>query len=287
MKNARITFYHDEVMEDSLHLYQPNTQKIVIQNQEQLQLHICYDDCTISSLFLIIENSHVTLIEEYQGQLDSLQMQIFVSKNASLFRFGLYLQLQNQVKLIRRIHNEGTYHNVLLDLSDAHLLHDEEVELVTQESKCHLFSAIYAKDHFQKKYATKFNHQALHTLSDCKIFGVCNDFAQMVIATDAYIKKGAKRTKATQEGRIINLTKTASGTIFPDLHIDENDVEAAHSCSVGSVNLDHLYYLQTRGFSYEQGKSLLIKSYFTPIYQYVQDEKLKQKVEMAIQKRIG
>ena len=47
-----------------------------------------------------------------------------------------------------------------------------------------------------------------------------------------------------------------------ELHIDENDVEAAHSCSVGSVNLDHLYYLQTRGFSYEQAKSLLIKSYF-------------------------
>ena len=48
-----------------------------------------------------------------------------------------------------------------------------------------------------------------------------------------------------------------------------------------------LYYLQTRGFSQEEGKNLLIKSYFTPIFKFIEDESLKEKLQLAIQKRIG
>ena len=287
MKNAKITFLNNAVTLDSNKLFNKITNTIEIIDKQDLVINVLYDNCSFSNLSMVIKNSKVTLIEEYQGNIKPLNMEIEISNDSSLFRFGLYENLETELKLVRIIKNYGYYQNVLLDVSKNSVSHEEETSLLSPLSRCDIFSAIYANNKAIKDYKTKFSHQVVHTSSDCKIFGICNDFAKMTITTDAYIKKGASNTKATQEGRIINLVDTASGIIFPDLHIDENDVEAAHSCSVGSVNLDHLYYLQTRGFSYEQAKSLLIKSYFTPIYQYLNDKELIDKVTKAIEKRIG
>lgn len=287
MKNVKLHFYKNAIVDDPSHLYNPFTQKITIQNLSNTMVTITFEDEIPSSLTFELVHSNILLVEEYKGELVSNCETFHIDADSKLTRIGLYIDVDASLKLKREVLNEGYYHNIQLDVSDASISMDEKVQLLHPDSSCLMNSAIYAQKKNTKFYTTNFIHQKPSTKSDCKIYGVCNDSAQLSLATDAYIIKGASQSKAKQEGRIIHLTGNCKGVIYPDLHIDENDVEAAHSCSVGSVNLDHLYYLQTRGFSMQEGKNLLIKSYFTPIFQYISDESLKEKMQLAIQKRIG
>ena len=102
-----------------------------------------------------------------------------------------------------------------------------------------------------------------------------------------YIKNGAIGSVTNQEGRIINLSDTCSGIVLPNLHIDENDVEASHSCSVGSVNADHMYYLQTRGLTSLQARNILIRGYFNPLLENINNEEIKEELIKVLEQRIG
>ena len=123
--------------------------------------------------------------------------------------------------------------------------------------------------------------------SKAQLFAINNDNAHVSIYTDAYIKNKAVGSKTNQEGRIINLSDKCSGIVLPNLHIDENDVEASHSCSVGSVNQDHLYYLETRGLTPLQARNILIRGYFNPILENIENEKIKEEIIEILQQRIG
>ena len=162
-------------------------------------------------------------------------------------------------------------------------------EITENEQKINteLTEAQLELDKAKKQYQTNLNHYEANCNSKAQIFAINNDFAHVSIYTDAYIKNGAIRSITNQEGRIINLSQTCSGIVLPNLHIDENDVEASHSCSVGSLNQDHMYYLQTRGLSENQARSILIKGYFNPIIKNIDNQEIVEEILKVLEQRIG
>lgn len=265
--------------------YHQITSTIHIKNQKNYVLNLTYIQ-QIPNLKMIIENSNVTLLETFTLLQPELDISISIDENSKLQRIALFVEKQKDCKIIRNIQNKGDYQSVQFDLADFQVENEENIFILNQNSKVEVIAGIYASQNNHKFYQTKLNHQVGNNLSSCRIFAICDDYAQVKIHTDAYIKNGAKSAKTTQEGRIINLSSTASGIVLPDLHIDENDVLASHSCSVGSVNQDHLYYLQSRGFTAIEARNLLIKSYFTPILKQIHDEKLKENLTKALDKRM-
>lgn len=259
---------------------------ITIKDKKDYQLNITYIDNYPSKIIFKIVNSQVTIIENYENLENKINFEIDIDKNSDVLRLSLFLEKQNDLEVIRIVNNKGNYKSLQFDLANFNIKNFEEINLNDIQAKSEVFSGIYASYKNRKDYQTKINHLAKESYSKCKIFGVCDDFASIKIFTDSYIKNGASLANAMQEGRIINLKDSASGIVLPNLHIDENDVMASHSCSVGSVNLDHLYYLQSRGFSESQARNLLVKSYFTPILQIIEDEILKERLAIALDKRI-
>ena len=63
-----------------------------------------------------------------------------------------------------------------------------------------------------------------------------------------------------QDTKIINLSDSHS-KINPNMYIDVDDVEARHSSVIGSFNEEELFYLMSRGISYDEAVKLLIKGY--------------------------
>ena len=63
------------------------------------------------------------------------------------------------------------------------------------------------------------------------------------------IAKGATRSNAVQESRVLMLSERARGDANPILLIDEDDVTAGHAASVGRVDPLQLFYLMSRGIT--------------------------------------
>ena len=71
--------------------------------------------------FLTFElvHSNILLVEEYKGELVSNCETFHIDADSKLTRIGLYIDVDASLKLKREVLNEGYYHNIQLDVSDA------------------------------------------------------------------------------------------------------------------------------------------------------------------------
>lgn len=99
------------------------------------------------------------------------------------------------------------------------------------------------------------------------------------------IVKGAKRSKCHQKSHCLTIDNPKKARVLPVLNIDEDDVEASHSLSSGTIDEEILFYMNSRGLDKKNALNLILKSYLMPndnYYDAFESGKLIQ--EKAIQK---
>ena len=279
--------YHFKSASDTFEGFDLSTNTLTIENQNDKTIYITFDSYLPEKFNINVVNSNVTIIENYIGDISSCHYIINVDENSKLHRFSIIVETTNKLSILRDINNKGFYQSMQIDLTSQSVKSDENINLNNQESFASVIDGIYAINHSTKKYQTNLNHYEANCESKAQIFAINNDYAHVSIFTDAYVKNKAVRTVTNQEGRIINLSENCSGIVLPNLHIDENDVEASHSCSVGSVNQDHMYYLTSRGLTSLQARNILIKGYFNPILENITNEEIKNHIIEVLEQRIG
>lgn len=266
--------------------FNSKTNTLVIKNTKDT-IYITFNDCAIETLNLEIINSDVVIIENYIGSIKPFNLNINIDENSKLNRLSILVDVSNSVNIKKSINNKGFYQSMQIDLTDHSVASEEDINLIKSEAYALVIDGIYAISNSNKKYKTNLNHYESNCESKAQIFAINNDTAHVSIFTDAYIKNKAIGSVTNQEGRIINLSDKCSGIVLPNLHIDENDVEASHSCSVGSLNQEHMYYLQTRGLTQLQARNILIRGYFNPLLENISIEEIKTSIIKVLDKRIG
>jgi Fe-S cluster assembly scaffold protein SufB len=66
------------------------------------------------------------------------------------------------------------------------------------------------------------------------------------------------------------LSEKARAEAIPSLLVDENEVNASHAASVGTLDEQKLYYLMTRGYSKLDAKKLMSFGIFEPFLDEVE-----------------
>ena len=93
---------------------------------------------------------------------------------------------------------------------------------------------------------------------------VCLNDADFVLNVIGNIVKGAKRSICKQKSNCLTFESPKRSKILPVLNIDENDVEAAHALSSGTIDEEVLFYMNSRGLTKKESLSLLLMSYLLP-----------------------
>ena len=266
--------------------YDNKTNTLTIKDSEDTY-YLTFDNYIPSELKINVINSNVVIIENYKGKINPCHFIINIDETSTLNRFSMIVDVTSRQQIKRGINNLNVYKSMQIDLTKKSVKSEENINLNKQEAYALVIDGIYALDKAKKQYQTNLNHYEANCESKAQIFAINNDYAHVSIFTDAYVKNKAVRTITNQEGRIINLSENCSGIVLPNLHIDENDVEASHSCSVGSVNEDHVYYLTSRGLTTLQARNILIKGYFNPILENISNEEIKNHIVEVLEQRIG
>lgn len=145
-------------------------------------------------------------------------------------------------------------------------------------------SASLVKGH--KDYVMEVINYAPHTTGTMKNFAVMMEGGNLNIDAIGKIVKGAHGSQSHQTSRALCFEAGQHATIVPELLIDEDDVQASHAMSMGSVDPDHLYYMQTRGLSYSQCISLISAGYLMPITDTIEDETLRERLRSQLEKEM-
>jgi Fe-S cluster assembly protein SufD len=114
-------------------------------------------------------------------------------------------------------------------------------------------------------YRMLIDHHGRRTSSDVFLKGAVEDDAQSVFTGLLRIEKEATRTSTFETNRNLVLSDNAKAQSVPNLEILCDDVVCGHASSVGPLEKDHLYYLQSRGLGRERAERLLIRGFFQEV----------------------
>jgi Fe-S cluster assembly protein SufD len=126
------------------------------------------------------------------------------------------------------------------------------------------------------------DHAAPNGTSDLLSKGVLTDRARAVYSGWVHIRPGARRSDAFQTNRNIVLSDQAKADSIPNLEIENNDVRCGHAASVGPVDLDTMFYIQSRGISEAEAQKLVVNGFFQEVLDRVTLPEVRSGLEAAI-----
>lgn len=97
-------------------------------------------------------------------------------------------------------------------------------------------------------------------------------------------KEGCKRAIGKENENCILLSKNAKSKSLPMLLCHEEDVEGEHGVASGKIDENKLFYIMTKGISYDEARKLIIKANFNEIIKSICNEELENKIREEIDK---
>lgn len=99
-------------------------------------------------------------------------------------------------------------------------------------------------------------------------------------------KKGCKKAKGNENEFCMLLSEKARSIALPMLLCTESDVEGNHSTASGKVDNQELFYIMSRGLSYNEAVKLIVKARFNKILSRIEDEDLRNEIIEKIEERL-
>ena len=136
------------------------------------------------------------------------------------------------------------------------------------------------EQHFDHR--TLQDHVAPNCTSDLLYKGALRDRSRAVYSGWVHVRPDAQKTNAMQTSRNIVLSEHAKADAIPNLEIEANDVRCGHAASVGPVDEETIFYLQSRGITREDAERLIVSGFFQEVLDRVQIDEVREGAEAAI-----
>ena len=106
--------------------------------------------------------------------------------------------------------------------------------------------------------------------------------AHAVFNGKVMVRKGAQRTDAQQTNRNLLLTARAHIDTKPQLEIFASDVKCTHGATVGQLDSEEVFYLQSRGLTEAAARNLLTYAFGAEIIDRIPIASLKRQLEQTV-----
>lgn len=214
--------------------YQDDTIKIednIIKIEKDSDYEIEYIDCDKVELIINIINSRVNIMES--------------SFDNTLEINNIYNINNGGVKINKFYTNEGVKEKIVVNLN---------------KEKDYIYYNFSSITKGIEEYIMDINHNAKNTLSNIsnKLVALKNSKINFTINSNVY--KECNGSILEQNTRIVTMDKCDT-KIQPNMFIDLDDVEARHGSVIGTFKDDQIFYLMSKGISYNDTLKLLIKGY--------------------------
>ena len=127
------------------------------------------------------------------------------------------------------------------------------------------------------------DHLGSRTASDLLYKGALKGRSRTIYSGTVIIRQGAHQCDAYQTNRNVLLSEHAKADSIPNLEILSNDpVRCGHAASVGPVDDDQLFYMQSRGIPFEEAERLIVFGFFQEVLDRVALPEIRKSLEAAI-----
>jgi Fe-S cluster assembly protein SufD len=162
-----------------------------------------------------------------------------------------------------------------------------EVKLVGQGASAQQTALYFADGTQMHDFRTLQVHEAPRTHSDLLFKGAVKDTAKSVYTGLIKIGENATKSEAFQTNRNLTLSHGAWAESVPNLEIETNDVKCSHASTVGPIDENQRFYLESRGVPPEAAERLVVFGFFEDVIERMPKSDLLDGVRARVIAKLG
>lgn len=187
-----------------------------------------------------------------------------IAANAALTHIALGLDGDARLATERsfaELDRDARYYNYNVQLGGQMIRREYDIHVGGSGAHTDLFGLMMPRGKQVLDTHTRITHAAADTTSNEHYRTIVDDSGRGIFKGRILIEKDAQRIEAYQSSNNLILSDDAEIDAKPELEIYADDVKCSHGATIGRLDDEALYYLQTRGVPETAARNLLIAGF--------------------------
>ena len=244
----------------------------------------------IRNLIQLSAGSSATVIEHYvsannEAYLNNCVTEISLAANARLKRVRIQNESTKAMQFgasFARLQRDSQLKLHSFDLGGRWQRYDTHIQLAEPGAEVHMDGLYVPTGRQHIDNHTCIEHEAPHCVSRENYKGILDGGARGVFNGRIVVHKDAQKTDSEQSSAALLLSGKAEIDAKPELEIYADDVKCKHGATVGQLNDESVFYLQSRGLSKTDARNLLTFSFADELIQRMGIDVLQKHLEAAV-----
>lgn len=246
------------------------------------------------SLFHISEGAQVQIVETFatigsQEGFTSRVMEAVVEKDAITEYYLIQNDADNASQVstthIRQTGKSNT-HTVTISLNGNIVRNNLNIVLEAAYSEAHLYGLYLQNGQSHIDNHTVVDNVQPNCQSNELYKGIMDGSSTGVFNGKIFVRQPAQKTNAYQSNKNVLLSEAASVNAKPQLEIFADDVKCSHGCTVGRLDEEGLFYLQSRGIDEQNARALLLHAFAVDILEKINLTPIREYIDKQISERL-
>jgi Fe-S cluster assembly protein SufD len=153
---------------------------------------------------------------------------------------------------------------------------DAHLRLTGEAAFAEMGGTLLTRGEQRHEAAVVVRHEAENGMSRQTWRAVADDTAVASLSARVEVARGAQKTDAEQSLRGLLLKRAATVNLKPELEIFADDVKCAHGATVGELDRNALFYLQSRGVQPVRARALLTRAFVADALERVGQQQVRE-----------
>ncbi len=247
------------------------------------------------NLIIVGENAQVQIIERHQSLngnpvLTNAVTEIFVQERAvaDYYKIQNDLQTANLVDntfIAQKANSNASVHTFSfggnITRNNLNFYHQGE-HIESTLKGITIIGDKQLVDHY-----TLVQHATPNCESHQNYKGIYDDNSTGVFNGKIFVEREAQKTDAFQQNNNILLSEKATINAKPQLEIFADDVKCSHGCTIGQLDDNAMFYMQSRGIPQKEAKALLMYAFSNEVIESIRIPELKSRITKLIASKLG
>jgi Fe-S cluster assembly protein SufD len=248
------------------------------------QLWILQED---DSKLTLIERFYGTMVKEEKciSHVHNHVMRVHLKKSACLTHYRIQ-EVPNDSYQIYTAHlemkDESNYDSFTFCKGAMLSRNEVKVDIKGAKVHCNQRGITLGRDKQHHDSYLPVIHNSPNSYSNQNFRQLLDGNSKGIFYSSVLVPTDSIKTEAHQLNHNLLISDTAQAFTRPELDIFTDEVICSHGATVGNLDNNSLYYLQTRGLSEDQAKALMIEAFANELIDNVKNEEIKDLMKLAL-----
>jgi Fe-S cluster assembly protein SufD len=250
---------------------------------------------THTRLLTIVESgSKLSIIEKFNtvgenAVLHTFTEEIVVKEKAAVE----YCKIQNDAGKLYQVANTNIHQadssrvdTFTLTLNGQIVRNNFTITIAGEKCESHFNGLYMLNGNTLADNHTVVDHQKPNSFSNEMYKGVLDGNSKGVFNGKIFVRPQAQKTNAFQSNRNISLSPNTAINTKPQLEIWADDVKCSHGCTIGQLDEEALFYLQSRGIDKTTAQGMMLYAFTAETLKTISNETLKAYIDSLVSERL-